>query len=916
MAPTAETNAVATSASSVAIIASPSTSPHASSSSDASVSPDVLLTAKGPANSTDDLEITTAEFSINLTDSQTWAINFYECAAEGDLECLEEILDSGLVGVNDVDVDGFTALMVAAAEGHRSVVHALLRRGADVSLRTHELHSTALHFAAKNGDAEIVNALCEWDTKVVDYWNINADTPLIWACIEGRAEAVKVLLTHGADVNVMNQYGASTLLCAVMIGEDPEQDEGSDKQRAKVLTMLLDKNGKLVNFQDREGSSAMHMAASCGYLECVKTLLAFGAEITLRNVIGQTPLEEAQESELRESSPCVEHLRGIWRQLEEEAATRMMAMLEMEKESNKSASGGASGLTVAAISKKNKKKNKKAKRKAVAKQHQQLRQEDETNLTEMKDKVMDQKGNCDSNGKPTEPKRVFKESTAAIERDITAASDSGVKANDDKASSTSSDEDEDEDAPERDSFVSIGKDSDDDHEGHSLEDEVRQSTGTTDEKCTQQMDIEITPSTGAWTTVGKKHRSAIAAVTTTKVSTPISPLNEKTPLVTTPRRKIATTFPKTATAPHRSRRKLNQRPGNVQERSSISGNTSLASAASAIKQVGVAVADAPVRPQERRWGKTSGSFSESRSIPSSSLLSSNALAFGSHGLKTGLTVTSSVSSFGGISPSRLSISSASPWRPSFHGTSSAPYTAASSLSSSGLHYTSAGRLTWKQQRASGNCQVARETRDRWVSKLRLSNESVAETLSYLACGLCGELVSDNLQCSGDVSRNSDEKTSSACTQLYCASCLESSAYRAANSTLFKCIRCQEVISKDSMTCNSFAQAQAASLGLFMPNSASARTQDDATCYSLKTMQCMLEASDQRISGVDLHAFHLVPGSDLSTLSNGQLEVLETAHQRGLVQIVEQRLANARVLERLQMDEWLKMQRDVLQFAPR
>jgi hypothetical protein len=82
------------------------------------------------------------------------------------------------------------------------------------------------------------------------------------------------------------------------------------------------------------------------------------------------------------------------------------------------------------------------------------------------------------------------------------------------------------------------------------------------------------------------------------------------------------------------------------------------------------------------------------------------------------------------------------------------------------------------------------------------------------------------------------------------------------------------------------------------------------------MQHILEASDSRAFAVDLRAFHLAPGTDLSSLSNGQLEVLESAHQLALTQIVEQRLANARALERLQMEEWLKMQRDVLQFAPR
>lgn len=73
-----------------------------------------------------------------------------------------------------------------------------------------------------------------------DQWDINTDTPLIWACIEGRAECVRVLLAHNADVNVVNQYGATTLICSVMIGEDPEEDE-SDDARSEIIKMLLAK---------------------------------------------------------------------------------------------------------------------------------------------------------------------------------------------------------------------------------------------------------------------------------------------------------------------------------------------------------------------------------------------------------------------------------------------------------------------------------------------------------------------------------------------------------------------------------------------------------------------------------------------------------------------------------------------------
>ncbi|KAG3198516.1 hypothetical protein PC128_g5962 [Phytophthora cactorum] len=857
----AEADTAAMHAASVACTASPSGPPTASSSADTIVPSDVLATMKVPVGGSadsDEEEVTTAEFTVDLADGQTWAINFYECAAEGDLECLEEILDSGRVGVNDVDVDGFTALMVAAAEGHRDVVRVLIRRGADVGVRTHELRSTALHFAAKNGDAEIVAALCECDAAVVDSWNVNADTPLIWACIEGRAEAVKVLLKHGADVNMLNQYGASTLLCAVMIGEDPEQDAESDKRRAEILAMLLEKNGKLVNFQDREGSTAMHLAASCGYLECVKTLLAFGADITLRNAIGQTPLEEAQDSELRESGQCVEHLRGIWRQLEEEAAARMMAMLEMEEEADKNATG-ATGT------KKNKKKNKKAKRKAAKQQQQQQEAELDTNPVSSKPTKQEESLSTDSDP-------VVEEPSAEPDRETTVENTSAEK----EEEETSASSDEERSSLVRDSMVSISQDS---------EDEVED---TIEAQSTEDMDT--TASAGAWTTVGKKHRSPDAAVTNSSVKSPDTSQKEAS-VSTATRRKSTTSPPKTA--PQTSRRRVNQRSSDTQ--SSAGGRANSTSTTIAPASV---VAHTSTRAQEERWKKPSN-FSTPRSIAPSSLLNPNALTFRSLGLTTGLTNTSRESS--ATSSSGLPFSSASPWRPGFNSSPAmAPYTvASSSLSSTGVHY---GRLTWKQQRTSGS-----DARDRWVNKLRLGNENVAETLGYLACGLCGELVNDNLQCSGGTSGNADEKTS-VCTQLYCASCLESSAFRTADSTVFKCVRCHQVIAKESMIRNSLAQAQAASLGLSMSNSTNTGGQDD---YSLEDMQHILEASEPRASAVDLRAFHLVPGTDLSTLSNGQLQVLESAHQLALAQIVDQRLANARTLERLGMEEWLKMQRDVL-----
>lgn len=309
------------------------------------------------------------------------------------------------------------------------------------------------------------------------------DTPLIWACIEGRVACVRVLLEHGADVNVVNQHGATTLICSVMIGEDPEEDE-SDDARAEIIKLLLAKNPKLVNFQDREGSTAMHLAASCGYLQCVKMLLACGADITLRNAIGQTPLEEAEQTGLDESDVCVEYLRTIWQTLEEEAAARMMTMLEMEEQSaartgrsgaaggSKAANGSAAatGASASSSSKKSKKKNKKLKRKAAKQQAQQATETPAASASGADVSAVESKPNG-----PTEN------------------ASSGESSDDD------GDDDNDGDAPRAvvTAVVTPVMESHDEAANNAIE---QRSDDAED----------VAAVAGAWTTVGKKHKAVVA----------------------------------------------------------------------------------------------------------------------------------------------------------------------------------------------------------------------------------------------------------------------------------------------------------------------------------------------------------------------------------------------------------------------
>jgi hypothetical protein len=82
----------------------------------------------------------------------------------GPVEKLVEMLDSGEVGIEDLDVMNLRPLHKAAARSHIAAMEVLLARGADV------------------------NAQCN-----------GGETPLIKAKRKGHQEAVELLIKHGAE---------------------------------------------------------------------------------------------------------------------------------------------------------------------------------------------------------------------------------------------------------------------------------------------------------------------------------------------------------------------------------------------------------------------------------------------------------------------------------------------------------------------------------------------------------------------------------------------------------------------------------------------------------------------------------------------------------------------------------------------
>lgn len=97
-----------------------------------------------------------------------------------------------------------TALMIAAHQGHRPTVEALLRRGA----QPNRPGWTALHYAASAGHDAVARLLLE-SNAYIDAESPNGTTPLMMASRHGHSALARMLVEEGADPRPRNQAGLS-----------------------------------------------------------------------------------------------------------------------------------------------------------------------------------------------------------------------------------------------------------------------------------------------------------------------------------------------------------------------------------------------------------------------------------------------------------------------------------------------------------------------------------------------------------------------------------------------------------------------------------------------------------------------------------------------------------------------------------
>jgi uncharacterized protein len=171
----------------------------------------------------------------------------------------------------------------AALLGDAVAVRALLRQGADVNAPQGD-GTTALHWAARHGDAELAQMLIYAGANIKAATRLGAYTPLLMASELGHAAVIETLIKAGADPKGATTNGTTAVMLAAAAGKP---------DAVKVLV----EHGADVNAKESvRGETALMFAAASNRVDAMKVLIAAGADIQLASKVtdlrGQTNAEE------------------------------------------------------------------------------------------------------------------------------------------------------------------------------------------------------------------------------------------------------------------------------------------------------------------------------------------------------------------------------------------------------------------------------------------------------------------------------------------------------------------------------------------------------------------------------------------------------------------------------------------------
>ena len=190
---------------------------------------------------------------------------------------------------------GITPLGIAASHGSVTFTHFLLHLGADPNLHA-EKHAgfqpTPLVEAAIEDHSDVIRLLLTHGAQIDKPGN-EGRNPLIWAVIMHHPESATVLLQSGANPNLTGNLGANIGWTAL--------HWAVNNNDLAMVQLLLSYHANPNIHTGKRLETPLHLATLDNHATLIPVLVSAGAQVNARDIAGQTPLTLALHRQHRES---------------------------------------------------------------------------------------------------------------------------------------------------------------------------------------------------------------------------------------------------------------------------------------------------------------------------------------------------------------------------------------------------------------------------------------------------------------------------------------------------------------------------------------------------------------------------------------------------------------------------------------
>ncbi|KAF4517990.1 hypothetical protein B566_EDAN008826, partial [Ephemera danica] len=200
---------------------------------------------------------------------------FYTAAYEGNIKLVKAFLGSSKSSINHQSAYGETALHTACLKNKTEVVKLLLNHDCSINELDRGGH-TVLHHAAEGGQVFVMEQLLKRNTSLLNMQNYIGITPLHLASAVGNIEAVEFLLNQDCSVETRSNTGNTAFHFA------------AERNHIKILEILLTRNESLLNSQNNDGQTSLHVACWEGKIEAAEFLVRHDCSVTERDGCGNT----------------------------------------------------------------------------------------------------------------------------------------------------------------------------------------------------------------------------------------------------------------------------------------------------------------------------------------------------------------------------------------------------------------------------------------------------------------------------------------------------------------------------------------------------------------------------------------------------------------------------------------------------